>query len=129
MIFGRLVAGSLIAAALSAVAILQADGADDAIGRLMHTQGSSAEEGPAKNLPVAPAKPVPQPGAGPSVGTKPQGPLPVVMSARMGEHQDRTRLVIELSDPVNLRAFSLANPERVVIMVTVTRVLGTYRPA
>jgi len=66
LVFGRLVAGSLIAAALSAVAILQADGADDAIGRLMHTQGSSAEEGPAKNLPVAPAKPVPQPGAGPS---------------------------------------------------------------
>ncbi|HJS44847.1 MAG TPA: N-acetylmuramoyl-L-alanine amidase [Rhizomicrobium sp.] len=37
------------------------------------------------------------------------------MSARIGEHQDRTRLVIELSDPVNLRAFALANPDRVVI--------------
>jgi N-acetylmuramoyl-L-alanine amidase len=37
------------------------------------------------------------------------------MSARIGEHQDRTRLVIELSDPVNLRAFALANPDRVVL--------------
>src|SRR4051812_2113625 len=81
----------------------------------MHAQGSFAEEGPAKHLPVAPPKPVPQPGAGPSVGTRPRGPLPIVMSARIGEHQDRTRLVIELSDPVNLRAFSLAGPDRVVI--------------
>ena len=99
---------------LSTAAILTADGADDAIGRLMR-QGSSAEEGPAKNLPVAPPKPLPQPGAGPSVGTRLQGQLPVVMSARIGEHQDRTRLVIELSDPVNLRAFALAAPDRVVI--------------
>src|SRR3954471_2638370 len=93
LIYGRIVAGSLIAAALFGAAILKADGADDAISRLMH-----AQEEPAKNLPVAPAKPVPQPGAGPSVGTRPRGPLPVVMSARIGEHQDRTRLVIELSD-------------------------------
>jgi N-acetylmuramoyl-L-alanine amidase len=41
--------------------------------------------------------------------------LAISMSARIAEHQDRTRLVIELSDPVNLRAFSLANPDRVVI--------------
>jgi N-acetylmuramoyl-L-alanine amidase len=39
----------------------------------------------------------------------------MVMSARIGEHEDRTRLVIELSDPVNLRTFSLADPDRVVI--------------
>ena len=116
MVVERFVAGCLIAGALSIAAVLKADGADDAIGRLMHTQGaSSGEEGPAKNLPVAPPKPVPQAGAGPSVGTRPQGALPIVMSARIGEHQDRTRLVIELSDPVNLRAFSLANPDRVVI--------------
>ena len=37
------------------------------------------------------------------------------MSARIGEHDDRTRLVIELSDPVNLRTFTLANPDRVVV--------------
>src|SRR2546430_17196247 len=66
--------------------------------------------------------------SGPSVGTKPQGPLPVVMSARIGEHQDRTRLVIELSDPVNLRAFSLAGPDRVVIdMPEVSWRLGAPR--
>jgi N-acetylmuramoyl-L-alanine amidase len=68
-----------------------------------------------EKLPVAPASPKPPQGAGPSVGTKPTGPLPLVMSARIGEHEDRTRLVIELSDPVNLRTFTLSNPDRVVI--------------
>ena len=41
--------------------------------------------------------------------------VPVVMSARIGEHADRTRFVLELSDPVNLRTFTLSNPDRVVI--------------
>jgi N-acetylmuramoyl-L-alanine amidase len=106
----RLFAASLLAAAVLAAAAVNAGAADDAISRLLRSQDEAA-----KNLPVAPAKPVPQAVPGPSVGTKPQGPLPVVMSARIGEHQDRTRLVIELSDPVNLRAFSLAGPDRVVI--------------
>ena len=48
-------------------------------------------------------------------GSNASGPPPVVMSARIGEHEDRTRLVLELSDPVNLRAFTLTNPDRVVI--------------
>ena len=41
--------------------------------------------------------------------------LPIVMSARIGEHTDRTRFVIELSDPLKLRTFTLSNPNRVVI--------------
>ena len=106
----RLVAGSVVAAVLLAAAVLQADGAEDAIGRLMR-----AQDEPARDLPVAPPKPLPQPVAGPSIGMVPRGALPIVMSARIGEHQDRTRLVIELSDPINLRAFALANPDRVVI--------------
>ena len=64
---------------------------------------------------MAPPKPLPEQVEGPSIGPRSQGPLPIVMSARIGEHEDRTRLVIELSDPVNLRAFTLANPDRVVI--------------
>ena len=40
---------------------------------------------------------------------------PIVMNVRIGEHPDRTRFVIELSDPVKLRVFTLANPNRVVI--------------
>jgi N-acetylmuramoyl-L-alanine amidase len=103
-----------LAAGLS-LAGLEAVGADDAISKLMRDQGTSSEEGPAKSLPVAPPKPMPEQVAGPSIGSKPQGPLPIVMSARIGEHDDRTRLVLELSDPVNLRAFALANPDRVVI--------------
>ena len=39
---------------------------DDAISRLLRTQDDAAAR-----LPVAPAKPLPQPGAGPTVGTKP----------------------------------------------------------
>lgn len=96
-------------AALLALAALQTAGADDPISQLMR------RDEPARNLPTAPSKPLPPQVAGPSVGTKPKGPLPIVMSARIGEHNDRTRLVIELSDPVNLRAFALANPDRVVI--------------
>lgn len=99
-----------MAAAFLAAAIPMAAGADDAITKLLRAQDEAA-----KRLPVAPSRPVPQKLPGPSVGTRPQGPLPIVMSARIGEHQDRTRLVIELSDPVNLRAFALANPDRVVI--------------
>lgn len=40
---------------------------------------------------------------------------PVVIDARIGEHEDRTRFVVELSDPVKFRVFTLANPDRVVI--------------
>ena len=41
--------------------------------------------------------------------------IPVVLGARVGEERDRTRFVIELSDPLALRVFTLANPDRVVI--------------
>lgn len=34
--------------------------------------------------------------------------LPVVIGARIGEHEDRTRFVVEMSDPVKLRVFTLA---------------------
>ena len=110
----------ILAAAALMLAGPKATSADDAISRLLR-----AQEDVGKNLPEAPAKAQPAPVAGPSVGSKPSGPLPMVMSARIGEHQDRTRLVIELSDPVNLRTFALANPDRVVIdMPEVTWRLG-----
>ena len=83
---------------------VRAAGENDPISRLL--RGS---------LPTAPAKPAPPVMAGPSPGTAPAGPTPMVMSARIGEHEDRTRLVIELSDPVNLRTFTLAGPDRVVV--------------
>jgi N-acetylmuramoyl-L-alanine amidase len=102
----RLPAALFVALAALSVVALNAAGQDDAISKLMRQS---------QDLPTAPAKPVPEPVAGPTVGARPKGPLPIVMSARIGEHDDRTRLVIELSDPVNLRAFALANPDRVVI--------------
>src|SRR3954467_15297094 len=102
------VAVLILAAAGLILAGFRPAGADDAISRLMKSQDDAA-----KNLPVAPAKPLPAQVAGPTVGSKPQGPLPMVMGGRTAEKEARTRLVIELSDPVNLRAFSLAGPDRV----------------
>ena len=40
---------------------------------------------------------------------------PVVIDARVGLGPGRTRFVVELSDPVKFRVFTLANPNRVVI--------------
>jgi len=37
------------------------------------------------------------------------------MSAHIDERADRTRFIVELSDPVKIRVFTLANPNRVVI--------------
>lgn len=51
----------------------------------------------------------------PSQKPKSGASLPIVMSARIGEHDDRTRFVVELSDPLSLRTFTLSNPNRVVI--------------
>jgi N-acetylmuramoyl-L-alanine amidase len=39
----------------------------------------------------------------------------MVIGARIGEQPDRTRFVVELSDPIAIRVFTLANPNRVVI--------------
>ncbi|MCP5412564.1 MAG: N-acetylmuramoyl-L-alanine amidase [Alphaproteobacteria bacterium] len=94
---------------LGALVLAPAAMGDDPISHLMKSAGK---------LPQAPADtaaPKVQNASAPGVGTKPRGPLPIVMSARIGEHDDRTRLVLELSDPVNLRTFVLANPDRVVI--------------
>ncbi len=59
-----------------------------------------------------------QPSGGPAAAAAsatPASPAPIVMGARIGEHEDRTRFVVELSDPVNMRAFTLSGPNRVVI--------------
>lgn len=49
------------------------------------------------------------------MGTADTGAEPVVMSARIDERADRTRFIVELSDPVKIRVFTLASPDRVVI--------------
>jgi N-acetylmuramoyl-L-alanine amidase len=95
----------LVLALGAGLLLVPAAAQDDAISRLLR-QGSLPATKQDK-------KPVSLPGNGP--GSRPAGPTPVVMSARIGEHADRTRLVIELSDPVALRAFSLANPNRVIL--------------
>jgi N-acetylmuramoyl-L-alanine amidase len=69
------------------------------------------------------------PAPAPQVAGAP-APLPIVMSARIGEHEDRSRFVVELSDPVNMRTFTLNNPNRVVIDMPATQwhLTGPPRP-
>ena len=74
------------------------DAADDLITRIL--KGQTA---------VSPVTPKPAPG-------KPQArAVPIVMGVRIGEHADKTRFVIEVSDPVTFRTFTLRNPNRVVV--------------
>lgn len=57
--------------------------------------------------------------------------LPVVIDARIGEHADRTRFVIEISDPFRVRVFTLADPDRVVLDMpeVLWRLEGPPRPS
>jgi len=112
----RIIAVAVVLAALGWGLTAAAQPADDPIARVLR-QDQTAPNGPlpATSLPLAPAKPLPPAGAGPSPGGNAGGSPPVVLSARIGEHDDRTRFVIELSDPVNLRTFTLTNPDRVVV--------------
>ncbi len=45
----------------------------------------------------------------------PQPATPLVIGLKLGESAGRSRFVIELSDPVDVRAFTLTSPNRVVI--------------
>lgn len=106
-----------IAAVLAGLGLAAAaQPADDPIARVLRQDQTAPGAPPsATHLPVAPAKAPPPKGAGPSPGGNTSGTPPVVLSARIGEHDDRTRFVIELSDPVNLRTFTLSDPDRVVV--------------
>jgi N-acetylmuramoyl-L-alanine amidase len=86
---------------------------------------------------AAGAQPLPSPGHIPdSLIEAPAPPkastsVPVVLGARVGEQGDRTRFVIELSDPINLRVFTLSNPDRVVVDMpeVLWRLQGADRPS
>jgi N-acetylmuramoyl-L-alanine amidase len=51
----------------------------------------------------------------------PAAAQPIIMGVRIGEHQDRTRFVVEVSDPVAMRTFTLSGPNRVVIDMPVVQ--------
>ncbi len=75
---------------------------DDVISKILR-------EAPDTTTP-APSSPAATPTA-----PAPAAKQPIIMSARIGEHPDRTRFVVELSDPVDMRTFTLNGPNRVVI--------------
>jgi N-acetylmuramoyl-L-alanine amidase len=64
---------------------------------------------------VAPAAAAAQTGRDPIADIISRQSMPVVLSTRLGEGASKTRLVIEVSDPVQLQVFTLSNPYRVVI--------------
>ncbi len=102
---GRLAAILGLVAALAGAA-LAAPAAKPSIEDLLN----KLIETPQPHRGVAPVKPGEPPPPLPVAGS-----TPIVMSAHIGEHADRTRFIVEMSDPVAMRVFTLANPNRVVI--------------
>ncbi|MEI9885232.1 MAG: N-acetylmuramoyl-L-alanine amidase [Rhizomicrobium sp.] len=95
--------GLLAAAALAGAAPAEpsaSEAADDLIAHILQ---------------APPPRPTAKPGGVPGPAPAAAGPAPIVMGARIGEHTDMTRFVVELSDPVAMRVFTLSNPNRVVI--------------
>ena len=89
----RLIRVSVLAAAAMAVlGVALGQSVDDVIDKVLRTGAKSD------------ARPVPA-----------QKSESIVMGARIGVHDDRTRFVVELSEPVAMRTFTLNNPNRVVI--------------
>jgi N-acetylmuramoyl-L-alanine amidase len=95
------VAVGLGLAAMAAGRVIAASSGDDVIAKIL-----LQNPGPAPTNAVVGATASPP---------RPQGPQAVVMSARIGEHADRTRFIVEISDPVAMRIFTLNAPNRVVI--------------
>jgi N-acetylmuramoyl-L-alanine amidase len=98
----RAVAIGLVAWAFAGAMDAQGAGqenVDDVIAKILESDPATA---------TTPRKPA----AAKPISTTQQ---PIVMSARIAEHADRTRFVVELSDPVDMRTFTLSNPNRVVI--------------
>ncbi len=75
----------------------------------------------AKILRKTPDQAPPAPQNGEAAKTEIMPSEPIVLGARIGEHPDRTRFVVELSDPVDIRTFTLTNPSRVVIDMPAVR--------
>jgi len=89
---------TLVIAGAAFTAADATDAADDLINRIL--QNPPPAGAPAQARPTRPAPP---------------HTVPIVMGTRIGEHPDKTRFVVEVSDPVTLRAFTLRNPNRVVL--------------
>ena len=95
-----IVLGVVAALGLAAGAALGAtDAADDLISRILRGDSAISTLTPTH---APPTKPRPR-------------AVPIVMGTRIGEHADRTRFVVEVSDPVSFRTFTLRNPNRVVV--------------
>ena len=107
MVKSRFIVVAAIASSWAGLAFAQGadpppSSVDDIIAKVLREDGTSPKTA-ASPQPAAKAK------------SQSQSQLPIVMSAHIGNHSDRTRFVVELSDPLNLRTFTLNNPNRVVI--------------
>src|SRR5690349_11036481 len=71
--------------------------ADDAIADVLRGEGPSPAAKPLSTAPTGHT-------------SAPSLPPPIIMGVRIGEHQDRTRFVVEISDPFIMRTFTLSGP-------------------
>src|SRR5471032_2059986 len=81
---------------------------NDAIASVLRSEGTVPTPKPQTATPAAHAQ-------------SPVAAQPIIMGVRIGEHQDRTRFVVEVSDPVEMRTFTLSGPNRVVIDMPVVQ--------
>ncbi len=108
-----------LALAVVMTALVVPDARLDAAGATVSTPAKVVATEPAKT-PVETAAPVIEPvkvGARSASIEPPSGPA-VAMAARLAGDGQRTRVVIDLSRKVEFRAFTLANPYRVIIDLT-----------
>jgi N-acetylmuramoyl-L-alanine amidase len=90
---------------------------------------SAAQPAPPLHAPTAAADPI---GAllAQQAAENPQKALPMVIGLKLGESAGRSRFMVELSDPVDVRVFTLTSPNRVVIDMpeVLWRMPGEARP-
>jgi N-acetylmuramoyl-L-alanine amidase len=94
----------------------------------------------AQPIPVPTPRPAPAQAAAPSdaIGAllareglaDPKSDPPLVIGLKLGESREKSRFIVELSDPVDVRVFTLTNPNRVIIDMPelLWRVPGDARP-
>lgn len=92
---------------------------DDPIAAVIRAQSEDRDEA-AERTPEGAGAPPASPSRGAPAGSDPVAAQiaaapPVVIDVRFGSHEGATRFVVELSDPVEYRVFTLAGPDRVVI--------------
>jgi len=103
----------LLATLLAAMVVGGASAAER--GRAHARKAVAPAAAPADAVPATPATSAVTPEVTPAAAAPAPGEFPVASEVRLGGDDQQTRMVIDLTDKVDVRAFTLANPYRVVI--------------